>query len=216
MRGTERNHKFTSHDRDGAVKFVTRNVDFYAGFSRTSKGCDVLGWHFDASIVANGFEGGGKSCFHGWYFTGTRVPLECHIIHIVSGGISAIQGFDYQAVTTLDVLLCWFEQQSFIRARPEGVDDLTVEFKTDLGIRQNHYQIKKPSEASGKPTGTAWTISDIVTQLLLPTIARLEDNTDHQEWILGDPIHEGFGTLLQVPLDTSLKNSQIYLRVIHT
>jgi hypothetical protein len=133
----------------------------------------------------------------------------------VSGGRSAILGFEYQVVVTLDILLFWFEKDASILARPEGDDDFTIQVLSDIPYR-HQYQVKKPRETSGEISGKAWTLTEVASELLLGTFQKLEGNQDQQTWVLGDPIHADFQHVLQAGKDSSLRNSQPFLRIVHT
>jgi hypothetical protein len=71
----------------------------------------------------------------------------------MSGGETAIRGFDYQATVILDELLTHFEmwgEEGLVR--PEGEDDLDL-FGGLGPIREVvHVQVKKPrQDATGEP-----------------------------------------------------------------
>jgi hypothetical protein len=65
----------------------------------------------------------------------------------MSGGISAIRGFDYQATVILDLLFDHFDRHGpGASVRPEGKDDLDLRW-TDASVdRRRFVQIKKPTE----------------------------------------------------------------------
>ncbi len=66
---------------------------------------------------------------------------------IMSNGINAIKGFDYQATVILDRLFEHFECDGpTARVRPEGVDDLDLSWTKDAVEHRRYEQIKKPTE----------------------------------------------------------------------
>ena len=57
------------------------------------------------------------------------------MLRSMSGGISAIKGFDYQATVTLDRLISHFDHfAGSARARPEGLDDLDLTWTSGDGV----------------------------------------------------------------------------------
>lgn len=107
----------------------------------------------------------------------------------MSGGISAIKGFDYQATVTLDRLFSHFD--NFVgsaRARPEGLDDLDLSWTSGDGVECRRYeQIKKSREnAQGERAPKPWTLQDAMEDLFPQTLARLAGNGYGQVWIVGD------------------------------
>jgi hypothetical protein len=116
----------------------------------------------------------------------------------MSGGISAIKGFDYQATVILDRLFDHFDSRGLTaRARPEGVDDLDLSWTADGADHRRYEQIKKPAEdLDGNLNPTPWTLPAVVAQLLPNTIAHLSGNTDTQVWIVGDEVDDAVNQLI--------------------
>jgi hypothetical protein len=108
----------------------------------------------------------------------------------MSGGISAIKGFDYQATVILNRIFDHFEQYGpTALARPEGKDDLDLSWTVDGAAHHRHEQIKKPAEdQAGNLTPKPWTVAKAVKDLLPATISHLSGNFDTQIWILGDTV----------------------------
>lgn len=102
----------------------------------------------------------------------------------MTGGISAIRGFDFQATVILDLLLQHFEQFGAAAwARPEGTDDLDLD--DGLG-NQTFFQIKKRHEnLAGEAVGDVWSLND-ASDLLKKSLERLRGNAHRQVWLLGD------------------------------
>ena len=82
----------------------------------------------------------------------------------MSGGISAIKGFDYQAVVILDRLFEHFDQHgAAAQVRPEGLDDLDLFWNANGVECRCHIQIKKPQEnAHSELKPRTWTVSDVI------------------------------------------------------
>lgn len=101
----------------------------------------------------------------------------------MTGGISAIRGFDFQATVILDLLLQHFEQFGAAAwARPEGTDDLDLD--DGLG-NQTFFQIKKRHEnLAGEAVGDIWSLND-ASDLLKKSLERLRGNAHRQIWLLG-------------------------------
>jgi hypothetical protein len=108
----------------------------------------------------------------------------------MSGGISAIKGFDYQATVILGRLFDHFDRYgATAQVRPEGIDDFDLSW-TANGIEHRRYeQIKKPTEdAEGNLNPTPWTLAAAIDGLLPYTIAHLSSNSHTQIWIAGDTV----------------------------
>ena len=104
----------------------------------------------------------------------------------MSGGISAIKGFDYQAAVILELLLEHFRKHPEGRVWPEGLDDLDLyESKSAEGI--TFVQIKKPTEnVEGELTPSPWTLHKAARHLMGSAVDNLRNEKARQIWILGD------------------------------
>jgi hypothetical protein len=113
----------------------------------------------------------------------------------MTGGISAIRGFDFQATVILDLLLAHFEQfGAAASVRPEGTDDLDL--LDDRG-NQTFVQIKKRQEESGgAATGHVWSLNEAVDEFLPQTLGHLRGNAHRQRWVLGDEVSEELRALV--------------------
>ena len=116
----------------------------------------------------------------------------------MSGGISAIRGFDYQATVILDWLFDHFDRHGqAAHVRPEGVDDLDLSW-TANGLEHRRYvQIKKPAEdQGGTPKPTPWTLARAVAELFPNTVAHLSGNNHTQIWVVGDVVDDALSSLV--------------------
>ncbi|MDF2435493.1 MAG: hypothetical protein JWP44_5124 [Mucilaginibacter sp.] len=135
----------------------------------------------------------------------------------MSGGISAIRGFDYQATVILDLLFDHFERHGpSASVRPEGEDDLDLRW-TDAGVdRRRFVQVKKPTEdAQARPIPSPWSLTDIVRELLPDAVARLTGNDHEQVWVLGDEIAAPIRALFENVPEAPTKTTNVYWTVIH-
>lgn len=84
----------------------------------------------------------------------------------MANGISAIEGFTYQAVASLDLTLSHFERFPGGIARPEGNDDLELRYSS--GAHESLLvQVKKPrATVDGVLTGEPWTFADVCNELV--------------------------------------------------
>jgi len=115
----------------------------------------------------------------------------------MSGGTSASEGFLYQAIVSLELALDEFERSREIRVRPEGTDDLEIEYQSAGVLKRQHIQIKKPRQnAAGERKVEAWRLPNVCDELLLQSFERLVNNCDTQIWILGDELDEDSRDLL--------------------
>jgi len=132
----------------------------------------------------------------------------------MSGGETAIRGFDYQATVILDEIMTHFAAwgaDGFVR--PEGEDDLDL-FE-GLGPIRNvvHVQIKKPRQnATGELSPSAWTIAEAVGELLPQSVVRLARPFCRQVWILGDKVSPDLASVIALG---KAAPSQAYLSLIH-
>jgi hypothetical protein len=135
----------------------------------------------------------------------------------MSGGISAIRGFDYQATVILDLLFEHFEHHGLgASVRPECEDDLDLRW-TDAGVdRRRFVQVKKPTEdAQARPNPSPWSLADVVRDLLPDAFARLADNDHEQVWVLGDAVAAPVRELLDAGPEAPFKSRNAYWTVIH-
>ncbi|MGU9850281.1 ATP-binding protein [Pseudomonas koreensis] len=104
----------------------------------------------------------------------------------MSGGISAIKGFDYQAAVILELLLEHFRKHPEGRVRPEGLDDLDL-YTSRAAEGVTFVQIKKPTEnVNGELTPSPWTLHEAARHLMSPAVVKLLDGKSRQIWVLGD------------------------------
>lgn len=135
----------------------------------------------------------------------------------MSGGISAIRGFDYQATVILDLLFDHFDRHGpSASVRPEGDDDLDLRW-TDAGVAHRRFvQVKKPTENAQTHTSTSpRSVKDIARELLPNTIARLTGNDHEQVWVLGDAIAGPVRELFDAGSGAPFKTIIAYWTVIH-
>ncbi len=67
----------------------------------------------------------------------------------MSGGISAIKGFDYQAAVILELLLEHFRKHPEGRVRPEGLDDLDLYESGESAQSGRINPLARPTEPKG-------------------------------------------------------------------
>lgn len=137
----------------------------------------------------------------------------------VPGGIVALRGFDYQATVILDCLITHFDEHGMAAAvRPEGIDDLDLKWTTDDGATlQRYVQIKKPREDRfSSPTGKAWTVAEIATELVPGALVHLKCNDHEQVWILGDEVEEDVSDLINAGCSAPHYAPVAYWRVVHS
>ena len=135
----------------------------------------------------------------------------------MSGGISAIKGFDYQATVILDRLFDHYDcHGQAARARPEGIDDLDLSWTTD-GVEHRRYeQIKKPRENNdGNLNPTPWTLPRVIEELLPNTIAHLSGNAFTQFWIVGDTVDNDVSSLVDAGERAPIDHAGPYWRAVH-
>jgi hypothetical protein len=135
----------------------------------------------------------------------------------MSGGISAIKGFDYQATVILSRLLDHFEQYGATAlARPEGKDDLDLSWAVNGAAHHRHEQVKKPAEdRSGKRTPKPWTVAKAIKDLMPATISHLSGNFDTQIWILGDTVNADLQSLVAAGRNAPNATAKAYWAVVH-
>lgn len=135
----------------------------------------------------------------------------------MSGGISAIRGFDYQATVILDLMLDHFDQHGTgASVRPEGEDDLDLRWDVSGVEHRRFIQVKKPTEdvqAQAKPS--PWTLPNIVERLLPDALGRLVGNSFEQVWVLGDDIEDRVAKLFDAGALAPVKEAQAYWSVVH-
>ncbi len=135
----------------------------------------------------------------------------------MSGGISAIRGFDYQATVILDLLFDHFDRYGpSASVRPEGGDDLDLRW-TDAGVDHRRFvQIKKPVEDDQtRPNPSPWTLVDIVPKLLPDAFDRLVGNDREQVWVIGDPVAAPVRSLFNAGVEAPAKATGSYWKVVH-
>lgn len=136
----------------------------------------------------------------------------------MSGGIIALRGFDYQATVILDRLFAHFDAHGpDARVRPEGADDLDLEWTdSDGSLRQRFEQIKKPHEdCAANATPTAWTLADAARDLVPGALRNLDGNAHEQVWILGDEVDTEVARLIEAGLAAPSHVPTAYWRLVH-
>jgi hypothetical protein len=135
----------------------------------------------------------------------------------VSGGISAIKGFDYQATVILDRLFEHFDRPNAVSlARPEGVDDLDLIWTMDDVEHRRYEQIKKPREdRDGNLKPSAWTLAAAIDELLPDAVAHLAGNSYEQAWILGDDVNAELKTLIDAGEKAPAAVTEAYWNAVH-
>jgi len=136
----------------------------------------------------------------------------------MSGGISAIRGFDYQATVILELLFDHFDQHGQTAlVRPEGVDDLDLYWSTGEKSHRRFIQVKKPrDDANGERKPSPWSLSDAINELFPNTIAHLIGNNHEQIWIVGDEVANDLSLLVDEGLNAPISTGDAYWKVIHT
>lgn len=135
----------------------------------------------------------------------------------MSGGISAIRGFDYQATVILDLLFDHFEHRGpSASVRPEGEDDLDLRW-IDNGVSCRRFvQVKKPTEdVQARSSPSPWSLADIVRELLPKAITRLTGNDHEQVWVLGDEVEAPVRELFEARTEALFKFTNSYWIAIH-
>lgn len=125
----------------------------------------------------------------------------------MSNGISALEGFDYQAIVALELMLQHFDDHGpNARARPEGIDDLDLIHEDDCGITHRAFvQVKKPrQDADGLRTPDPWSLAEVVDALLTPRWTELKEERTQVCWVLGDALGHDAAALLGGGGDTSV------------
>jgi len=135
----------------------------------------------------------------------------------MSGGISAIRGFDYQATVILDLLFDHFDRHGAnASVRPEGEDDLDLLW-VEAGVdRRCFVQVKKPTEdAQALSNPSLWSLMDVIRGLLPDAVARLVGNEHDQVWVLGDEVAAEVREFVEAGLGVLVKAPQVYWTAIH-
>ena len=132
-----------------------------------------------------------------------------------SGGVSALEGFDYQAIVILELALIHFEQHPNGSVRPEGRDD--AELRRPDAPDMLHVQVKKPARtADGVRNPTTWSVARAATELLLDALRRLADQPDtRQVWVLGDEVDPELRDLVAAGVGARDRQAADYLRALH-
>lgn len=113
----------------------------------------------------------------------------------MTDGIAALEGFDYQTMVSLELMLDHFDAHGTrARARPEGVDDLDLVYTTELGATHRALiQIKKPrQDADGLRAPSPWSLSEALDELLNARWGELQAEGTQLRWVLGDAAGEDF------------------------
>ena len=134
------------------------------------------------------------------------------------GGIHAKRGFNYQDTVTLDLLLTFFgEQRASGSVRPEGMDDLEFAWEDSAGSTQRRFvQVKKPREDNAtNPTNLAWSLAQIISDLIPDTLNRLKGNSWRQDWILGDGLSQEAFNLVDAGKQAPVRVTEIYWQTVH-
>jgi hypothetical protein len=136
----------------------------------------------------------------------------------MSGGISAIKGFDYQATVILDKLFNHFDRHGpSAKARPEGIDDLDLSWSESGAERRQYVQIKKPTEdCNGNLNPTTWTLSATVKELLPSAIKHLLGNGHSQLWIVGDRFDDAVASLINARDEAPIAVPLAYWSAVHS
>jgi hypothetical protein len=136
----------------------------------------------------------------------------------MSGGISAIKGFDYQATVILDLLFRHFEKFGATgQVRPEGVDDLDLQWVDRSLVHRQYVQIKKPTEDNdGVENPTSWTVAEAGRQLIPNTIKHLQNNAHRQVWVLGDEVDSALRSLVDAGINAPLQAVDSFWQIVHT
>uniref|UniRef100_UPI001177C0DD hypothetical protein n=1 Tax=Crenothrix polyspora TaxID=360316 RepID=UPI001177C0DD len=135
----------------------------------------------------------------------------------MSGGISAIRGFDYQATVILDILFDHFDQHGLTaQVRPEGVDDLDLHWTDAVEECRQFIQIKKPRENNnGDRNPSPWSLSEAINELFPNTIKQLNGNGYTQIWIVGDDVNDDLRSLVEAGVNAPISYGEAYWDVIH-
>jgi RecA/RadA recombinase len=135
----------------------------------------------------------------------------------VTGGVSAIKGFDYQATVILDRLFDHFAGHGpTARVHPESLDDLDLTWE-DAGVpRCQHTQVKKPREDNdGNPAPRPWSLREVTEQLLPGTLRNLRGNEKTQVWVLGDDVEPDVEAMIAAGRDAPITAAQAYWSSVH-
>lgn len=135
----------------------------------------------------------------------------------MSGGISAIKGFDYQATVILDRLFNHFDLHGpLAKARPEGADDLDLSWFESGSEHRQYVQIKKPTEdCNGNLNPSPWGLSDTVKELLPGAITHLSGNAHSQLWIVGDRFDDAVVSLINARDEAPIDAPHAYWSAVH-
>jgi hypothetical protein len=130
----------------------------------------------------------------------------------MSGGVTAIEGFDYQAIVILELSLEHFERHPGGSVRPEGKDDASL-LCVDQS-REIFVQVKKPSRSgAGTLTCERWSIAE-ASKLLEDALAKLSDPNAEQWWVLGDSVDDELAKLVAAGLDAPSRASGAFARAL--
>lgn len=106
----------------------------------------------------------------------------------MADGIPALEGFHYQSVVALELMLAHFDASGAeAKARPEGIDDLDLVHSHNGVQHRTFVQVKKPrQDAEGVRTPSPWSLSDVLDELLAPRWTELRQENTTVRWVLGD------------------------------
>ncbi len=135
----------------------------------------------------------------------------------MSGGISAIKGFDYQATVILDRLFDHFKHHGpEAQARPEGIDDLDLSWTVGTVEHRCYVQIKKPTEdRDGNLNPSPWTLATAIGELFPNTNKQLSGNSYKQIWIVGDEVDVAVSSLVNAGKDAPIAATEPYWAAVH-
>lgn len=135
----------------------------------------------------------------------------------MTGGVSAIKGFDYQATVILDKLFDHFAAHGpTARVHPESLDDLDLTWE-DAGVQRcQHSQVKKPREDNdGNPAPRPWSLREVSDQLLPGTVKNLRGNDKTQVWVLGDEVEPDVVAMIAAGRDAPVTAAPAYWASVH-
>jgi len=135
----------------------------------------------------------------------------------MSGGISAIKGFDYQSTVILDLLFPFFDKyKESGQVRPEGLDDLDLQWLNGESKQRHYIQIKKPREDQyGVLKPRPWSLTEAINELFPNAIDNLNGNAHNQTWLFGDDITPSLKKVIDAGLDAPLKEPKSFWKINH-
>ena len=135
----------------------------------------------------------------------------------MTGGVSAIKGFDYQATVILDRLFDHFAAHGpTARVHPESLDDLDLTWEDASVQRCQHSQVKKPrDDNTGNPAPRPWSLREVADQLLPGTVKNLRGNDKTQVWVLGDEVEPDVVAMIAAGRDAPVTAAPAYWASVH-